>query len=117
MNFEKIVVMVGTEEIMGRKIENDQLLIGCTYITFQYQEGNDHNQFLEEIATEFADRIVESGSSSLVGTLNGHKINEISGKITKIQRLEHELFQDILTRKICQSAKGRAATMSIAETN
>ena len=121
MKFEKAVVLVGKEQIDRVNVENYQLLIGQDYIAAKYiQRDGDYRQFLEDVATRFAEQILETDSNLQVGILNGFKINDSrtnGSRTTKIDRLDTRLFGAILANRISQLSTGRSAAIPAAEMN
>ena len=115
----RALIMVGKEIIEGTVTESYQLLIGCDYLSSQYNESEQNrSQFLEEVSEKFANKIID-GESESVGLFNGLKIDKRTNKPVKIQRLEDSLA-NYLSNQICVRVSdllGRAAVIPAAETN
>lgn len=105
------MVMVGKE----KDTESYQLLINNNYISVEYNQElyGEHNNFLNNVCIKFAEKISKQKSSLELGVLNGFKINEQG--VTKIERLDSKLFENLLIKKLKQLPKGAAAIMPIAE--
>jgi len=106
----KAIIIVGKE----KGVENYSLLISDEYTSMKYNKvDGDYNDFLKDVSTKFAEEISKRKSSLELGLLNGFKINEQG--ITKIEKLENNLFGSLLTNRLKQLSKGGAAVLPVAE--
>lgn len=80
--------------------ENYQLLIDCEYISTNYDQTVERNQFFEEISNIFAQKILEVKYPVVFGILNGHKINLQTDKLEKLPKLE-EMLEKQIAELIC----------------
>jgi hypothetical protein len=110
MNDEKAIIIFGREE----GIDSYQLLIGLNYTSTTYCKTNrDYNDFLNEVSANFAEKILNANLSLELRILNGFKIGKQG--IVRVEKLDDKSFESLLTNKLKQLSKGRAAVLPTAE--
>jgi len=108
----KAMIFAGKE----KNIENYQLLIGKDYISAIYQRRRkDYKEFLEDVSSKFAERITQSRISLELGVLNGEKITQKG--IIKTDKIDTELFELMLTKKVIKLSSGKFLTIPATNLN
>ncbi|MEK6917422.1 MAG: hypothetical protein AABW51_00570 [Nanoarchaeota archaeon] len=92
-----------------------ELNSNAVFYTHRFKEGN-HQAFLDEVASDFAEKIAEYNKSGIleVGRLNGYNI--IDGKPIEVDKIDTTSFERRL-EKLLKNLKGVTAVENIASLN
>jgi hypothetical protein len=113
---KKAIIITGIED---NSTENYQLLIGCNYVSLNYNHKKSREDFLKEIIQEFAEILArqERGEIMEVGILNGYKISK-NGHAIRIGAIENSIVMGLSEElKSKLSKMEEIGTFPVAGTN